>query len=122
MKKELMIGIVVGLVLGIILGFFISDTPQQISNETETFEEPSLLEEYYLQIDYSCDTDQDCVVKNVGNCCGYSPACTNKDAITNTSLVQENCINEGMASICGFPGIDSCMCEEGRCVVGPVGV
>ena len=28
-------------------------------------------------LDRSCRVDADCAVKNVGNCCGYLPACVN---------------------------------------------
>ncbi len=76
---------------------------------------PETLDEYYASIDYSCQTDADCEIKDVHNCCGYYPECVNADARTDADLVGELCQNEGMASICGFPSIDACRCSEGRC-------
>ena len=62
-----------------------------------------------------CRIAADCEVKNVGNCCGYYPACVNKDAKTDPDGVQAACNKQGMASICGFPEIKSCECVENRC-------
>lgn len=72
---------------------------------------------------YSCKTSADCEVKNVGNCCGYYPACVNKDSPTFPEKVKAACAAEGSSSICGFPEISSCDCIEGRCapVTGPGG-
>jgi hypothetical protein len=64
----------------------------------------------------SCNVDSDCTVKNVGNCCGYYPACLNKEAVTNPEAVQEECAKKGLASVCGFPDITSCSCANGKCV------
>lgn len=66
-------------------------------------------------IDLSCRTAADCVVKDVGNCCGYYPACVNKDSPTDPAGVQAQCRAQGRISVCGFPSITSCQCHEGRC-------
>ena len=68
------------------------------------------------EVDRSCRTDADCTVKNVGNCCGYYPACVNVDSETFPEQVKADCERRGMASVCGFPVIESCRCEEGQCV------
>lgn len=60
-------------------------------------------------IDYSCGADSDCVIKNVGNCCGYYPKCVNKDFTPGPA-----CPDGGMG-VCGFPTIDYCRCEAGQC-------
>ena len=67
------------------------------------------------QVNRSCRTDADCTVKNVGNCCGYYPACVNVDAQTNPDAVQAQCAKSGMASVCGFPEISGCQCVKGQC-------
>lgn len=67
------------------------------------------------EVDYSCTVDSDCAVKNVGNCCGYYPACVNKDSPTFPELVAKQCAEQGTAGICGFPEIRGCACVEGRC-------
>jgi hypothetical protein len=74
-----------------------------------------------MDVDYSCKVDSDCEVKNVGNCCGYYPACVNVDSPTFPDLVRARCEAEGMMSICGFPEISGCQCVEGRCsnITGP---
>lgn len=65
---------------------------------------------------YSCTTDSDCEVMNVGNCCGYYPKCLNKDSVTDPEGVAEECKKNGLASVCGFPSIDSCSCVDEKCV------
>ena len=38
-------------------------------------------------VDSSCKVDADCTVKNVGNCCGYYPACVNVSSATDPGVV-----------------------------------
>lgn len=68
-----------------------------------------------VSIDRSCDSDADCQVKNVGNCCGYFPACVNKDSPTDPAAVQAECQAKGVASVCGFREISACTCNAGTC-------
>lgn len=77
--------------------------------------EPRNLGSYEAGINRSCQTDADCMVKDVHNCCGYYPSCVNRDAKTNPALVQRLCEQEGMASICGFPDISGCRCVNNLC-------
>ncbi len=66
-------------------------------------------------VNRSCKTDADCTVKDVGNCCGYYPACVNINAKTDPKAVQAQCAKSGMASVCGFPEISDCKCVKGQC-------
>lgn len=66
-------------------------------------------------IDRSCSSDAQCTVKDVGNCCGYYPACVNVDSPTDPEGVKAQCAKSGMASVCGFPAITSCQCVAGEC-------
>jgi hypothetical protein len=66
-------------------------------------------------LDRSCRTGADCAVKNVGNCCGYMPACVNTNAKPDPDAVQAQCAKQGMASVCGFQEIRSCQCVQGQC-------
>ena len=66
-------------------------------------------------VDSSCQVDADCVVKNVGNCCGYYPACVNVKAEPDPEAVSKKCAADGMASICGFPDISACSCVNNVC-------
>ena len=66
-------------------------------------------------VDRSCKTDADCVVKDVGNCCGYYPACVNKDSPTDPAAVKAQCAASGMASVCGFAEVTACTCNAGKC-------
>jgi hypothetical protein len=63
----------------------------------------------------SCNTDSDCAVKDVGNCCGYFPMCVNKDARTDPAAVRAQCDKDGMASICGFREVSGCQCVDNQC-------
>ncbi len=71
--------------------------------------------------DRSCRTDADCTVKNVGNCCGYYPACVNVNAKTDPKAVQAQCAKSGQVGVCGFPEISSCQCVKGQCAADPRG-
>jgi hypothetical protein len=68
-----------------------------------------------VAIDSTCRTDADCAVKNVGNCCGYQPACVNANSPTDPKGVQAECAKKGMASVCGFKEITACTCNQGQC-------
>ena len=70
-------------------------------------------------VDYRCTTDADCEVKNVGNCCGYYPACVNHASPTFPDRVKAECTKKGMMGVCGFPELAGCSCVEGRCTDVP---
>lgn len=65
--------------------------------------------------DRRCAVDSDCAVKNVGNCCGYYPACLHKDAVTDPQAVLRRCERDGLASTCGHPDINACRCVNQQC-------
>lgn len=67
------------------------------------------------KVDTRCRTDTDCTVKNVGNCCGYYPACVNVDSPTDPAAVTAQCKASGRMSVCGFPQIAGCRCVAGQC-------
>jgi hypothetical protein len=66
---------------------------------------------------FSCQTANDCTIRNVGSCCGYFPRCANANAI----FTPPSC-TDGVVGVCGFPNIDSCSCESGQCVGLQAGV
>ncbi len=68
-----------------------------------------------VKLDMSCSSNADCTVKNVGNCCGYYPACVNVDSPADPAAVQAQCASEGMMSVCGFQEISACQCVAGKC-------
>lgn len=68
-----------------------------------------------VEIDFSCKSDADCEVKNVGNCCGYYPACVNRNSPTDPEGVKAECAKSGMMSVCGWAEISSCSCQQGKC-------
>lgn len=71
------------------------------------------------EVDYTCRNDADCAVKDVGNCCGYYPACVNKDSPTFPEQVKAECEKQGRMAVCGFPEIAGCQCVQGRCAAAP---
>jgi len=71
------------------------------------------------QLDLRCHTDDDCTVKNVGNCCGAFPACVNVDSPTDPAAVMAQCQASGRMSVCGFPAISACQCVSGQCSAKP---
>jgi len=68
-----------------------------------------------VRLDYRCASDNDCAVKDIGNCCGSYPACVNKDSPTNPAAVQAQCARRGQMSACGFREIAACSCMQGKC-------
>jgi len=73
------------------------------------------LQEYYESIDYSCNTDSDCEINDVRNCCGYFPKCTNVNTITDPVFVDDRCEVEQVGGVCGFPSINGCACVNNLC-------
>ena len=63
-----------------------------------------------------CNSDSDCKVKDVHNCCGYFPKCVNKDYVPDIAAVERECKEKGITSICGFSDIKSCACSEHKCI------
>ena len=70
----------------------------------------------------TCAVDADCVVKNVGSCCGYMPACVHKDSPTFPERVKAECEAKGISSICGFQEPAGCACVDGRCASTGAGI
>jgi len=85
------------------------------AKDTDRSEAKENLESYYSQIDYSCNVNSDCEIKDIHNCCGYYPTCTSKNANVNIELVNELCKTSESSGACGFPTISGCACVEGKC-------
>ncbi|MBI2397357.1 MAG: hypothetical protein HYV17_06130 [Xanthomonadales bacterium] len=64
----------------------------------------------------SCQTDAQCTIKNVGNCCGAFHACVHVDQPVDAAAVKRRCEVEGLSSVCGQRDIAGCRCDAGRCV------
>ncbi|VUC29347.1 unnamed protein product [Clonostachys rosea] len=74
--------------------------------------QPRGTDEIHIPEHLACIEDSDCVIRNVGNCCGYYPMCANADA-----ELPDPCPEPGMFGVCGFPAIDSCKCgSRGGCI------
>lgn len=93
-----------------ILACLVTGCGESGANETDSYQA------YVSGLDRSCVSDGDCVVKDVGNCCGYNPECVNATAQVDKEKVALWCKKTGMASICGFPSIESCRCQNHLCV------
>ncbi|MFC0154286.1 hypothetical protein ACFFJ4_11855 [Xanthomonas dyei] len=86
-----------------------------IAPPTEAATRPAASPIKLAQVDTTCRTDADCTVKNVGSCCGASPACVNVNSPTNPKAVAAQCRASGMMGVCGFRPIDACQCVSGQC-------
>ena len=72
--------------------------------------EYSSLYDYYTSLDTSCTNNEDCVIQNVENCCGYYPQCINTNAKLDSSVVAEIC--EGSDDECGSKfSVSYCRCQ-----------
>ena len=67
------------------------------------------------QIDYSCQSDVDCVIKDAGSCCGQFLQCMNLNSKPNPDYVKKQCGNETSGS-CGFSSVDGCKCVNNKCM------
>ena len=77
-----------------------------------------------VPLDRSCQADADCVVKDIGSCCGAFPACVNHDSPTDPAAVQAACDKHAPAAHCSRRVLDQCACRQGQCVAAgktPVG-
>jgi len=77
-----------------------------------------------LPLDRSCRADADCVVKDIGSCCGAFPSCVNRDSPTDPAAVQAACDKNGPAAHCSRRVLEQCACRQGQCVAAgktPVG-
>lgn len=63
----------------------------------------------------ACQTDADCVVKDVGSCCGYYPRCVNAGYEPDPEAVKDACAESGVSGICGYSVIDYCVCSNNAC-------
>ena len=61
----------------------------RLNNNVTNLNETKTLKEYYDSIDYSCQQDSDCVIKDVHKCCGVDYSCVNKDAIVDANSVRQ---------------------------------
>lgn len=68
-----------------------------------------------LPVSYSCKTHSDCMVMNVGNCCGYYPACVNKTSKPDPEAAAKKCEEQGLSGVCGYTEIKGCQCVDGLC-------
>jgi len=73
------------------------------------------LHDYQQSLIKACQTNADCVVKNVGNCCGYAPQCVHQEVPTFPEQVKGLCAQEGRSSICGFQEPAGCACVDNQC-------
>lgn len=75
------------------------------------------------RVDYRCEVDADCTVKDIGNCCGRYLACVNRASPTFPERVRQVCAEKGLSGVCGWPDIQACRCVAQRCnaVNGPGG-
>ncbi len=63
-----------------------------------------------------CEEDSDCVIKDVGSCCGYYPKCVHVNFQPDPEKVKQECEEQGLVSTCEVPDIKSCQCVAGECM------
>ena len=77
---------------------------EPVYQEEPGYEEPEEEPAPVVPAHFACAADADCVVRNVGNCCGYYPLCANAAAV-----LPHPCPDGGFG-VCGFADVDSCAC------------
>ncbi len=97
--------------------FLASEEKVEKKEIEESVEAPAYnnLNQYYEQIDYSCETREDCVVKNIGNACGYYPKCVNAESHTNPRFAVKASEREEINAVCGFKAVNLCSCIKNKC-------
>lgn len=90
--------------------------PEPMPSEVKSSEgKPSASANNPGVINQSCRTNADCVVKDVGSCCGAMPACVNRSSRPDPAAVQAQCAKAGRVSACISNPITACTCANGRC-------
>lgn len=79
---------------------------------------PNSWQAYQQSLQRRCETDADCVVKNVGNCCGYYPQCVHREVQPSPATIKAICESEQRQSICGFEEPTGCQCVSNKCQAG----
>ncbi len=79
---------------------------------------PTSWQAYQQSLQRRCETDADCVVKNVGNCCGFYPQCVHREVQPSPATVKAICEREQRQSICGFEEPAGCQCVSNKCQTG----
>lgn len=92
-----------------------SQAPQPVAEASAGNALPAPAAAAPVEVVTSCRTDADCTVKDVGNCCGYYPACVNRNSPTDPQGVLAQCQAHGRMSVCGFAEINACQCVSGQC-------
>ena len=110
--------VMIAIVLMVLLGGCVPDGLDEPDKTAPVIdlEEIQSLKEYEQSIDYSCEVAEDCLIRDVGNCCGHYPRCVNRDATTYPGLVKKFCVEQQFVSVCGFSSISACECVSGTCV------
>lgn len=73
----------------------------------------------HADVRVDCETDAQCVVMDVGNCCGRYDACVHADSRPDPEALARECADSDRMGICGFPVVDACACRSGRCEAVP---
>jgi hypothetical protein len=73
------------------------------------------LSRYYQKLPTACQSEADCVIADVGNCCGHYPACVTKQKPFDRYELRRICEKESIGSVCGYPDVSGCRCVNGQC-------
>ena len=73
----------------------------------------------HVDLSFDCTIASDCAIKDVGNCCGSYPACVSVDSPVDAAAVARECADKGLSGICGYPVVEACVCNAGRCEAAP---
>jgi len=109
---ELAVGVIILIALSLGSYFWLQGQKNHVSNYSKENNQKS--EEINNN---TCNSDEDCIVRTTYNCCGIYPKCLSKNAaIESQEAVNQKCKQLRTASICGFPVVESCKCENNQCV------
>lgn len=114
-KRIVIIALIVLALCVFIFSFYYFLQKKQREEDNSILIKYSTLKEYENSINYQCTKNSDCDIKDVHNCCGGYPKCVNKRAKVDPDFVRNSCKKEGLMSVCGFPTINSCICNNGKC-------
>ncbi len=81
----------------------------------QQIKEIKTVRDYERSIDYRCNIDSDCEIKNVNKCCGYFTECVNKNTEIDENLIIKLCLQESKFPVCAFYKINQCGCARNKC-------
>ncbi len=113
-KKIIFLVLAVLVILTVIFSFYVYFSRIKNIGSNKSY---STLKEYREGLNYSCNFNFECKIKDIHDCCGYYPECVNSNAKVDPDFVDRICGKEVRLCPLGVFTSDttSCKCINKKC-------